>query len=137
MEKILAYKYYKYRNFHIQFINPYSLQKLAPHGLTFITFSTISISQMTIEATLPILFGGENYLLMVKMITIDRRRYFFIGDTESGRNLFDGKILELTWTDGKFSLTNIRGELRSPGIPENIISAIIDEILKNRKTWSF
>ena len=89
---------------------------------------------MTIEASLQLMFGQQVHILTVKMIRIESASYFFIRDKEFENPLLGTRILELTYTDD-FSLTEFGGVVRSPDIPEAIILAIQNELLKNSKLW--
>jgi len=89
---------------------------------------------MTIESSLRIEIGEEQYILSVTMIRIESASYFFIKDKQQERPLLGGTVLELTYTDS-FSLTEFSGIVKSPGIPAEITLAIQNAILKNQRIW--
>ena len=89
---------------------------------------------MTIETTLELRYGKEDYILLVKMIRIEASSYFFIRDKENEKPLLSGKTLELTWLES-FSLTEFGGKVKSPDIPKRIVAAIEKGLMKNRQTW--
>lgn len=89
---------------------------------------------MTIESSLRIEIGEEQYILSVTMIRIESASYFFIKDKQQERPLLGGTVLELTYTDS-FSLTEFSGIIKSPGIPAEITLAIQNAILKNQRIW--
>jgi len=89
---------------------------------------------MTIETTLQVRLGKESYTLIVKMIRIEGVNYFFIRDIEMEGGLLGDSILELTY-QGSFSLTAFRGIVKSPGIPTETVTAIEEELLKNKERW--
>jgi len=89
---------------------------------------------MTIETTLQVTLGEGSYTLLVKMIRIESVNYFFIRDKPGERELLSGKTLELTYMNS-FSLTEFGGVVKSAGVPENIISAVQEAIMKSRQTW--
>lgn len=89
---------------------------------------------MTIEAGLAVVLNEKTFSLAVKMIRIDSVNYFFVRDDKDGGNLLNGKILELTYRDS-FSLTKFDGQLRSPGIPRDIIDVIQQALLQNDQPW--
>ena len=91
---------------------------------------------MTIETTLQVALGPDSYIVMVKMIRIEPTSYFFIRDHEIEKPLLSGKVLELSYSDS-FSLTEFGGVVKTPGIPEKVVNAIQNEIIKNRQTWLY
>ena len=89
---------------------------------------------MTIETSLELSLGKDTYKLSVKMIRIETASYFFIKDIENKHSLLSGKTLELTFSDS-FSLTEFNGIVKTPGIPNKIVSAIKKGIMANGQQW--
>jgi hypothetical protein len=90
---------------------------------------------MTIEATMLIVFEKHTYILVIKMIKMEDASYFFINDKEKDHGLLSGKTLELTWFADSFSLTEFGNVVKTPGVPQPIVLAIEEQILKNRQSW--
>jgi len=89
---------------------------------------------MTIEASLRIELNGKTQVFSVKMIRIESTGYFFIRAKEPQDPLLGDKVLELTYT-GSFTLTEFAGIVRSPDISRELITAIQNELLKNKEFW--
>ncbi len=89
---------------------------------------------MTIEATLQLEFNNNSFLLMVKMIRVEKTSYFFIRDKEEVGGMLSGKTLELTFIDS-FSLTEFGGIIKSQAIPKKVLDVIQKAILDNKETW--
>lgn len=91
---------------------------------------------MLLQGSLRIVFKDEPFFLMVKTFLKNSVYYFYITDKEKGKQLLDGKTLELTYTDN-FCTADNNEEVNSLSIPEEIIKAIQNMLLENKQLWFY